>query len=347
MLPSREEIQKLYLEYADRNLEIIKEKYESKLDQDKNLKAQYNAVQIKKPHGISMMEGVEKATIASNMFNETYSLSSAIEGCLHDVGRFPQFILSGTLNDKDSEIFTNVRDHGAYGRIILLNDNKKLLRYFLHHESPYDYILTEIIGEHTNIINKNYMIPITELTNIFNNYSFEEIINSSDEEIKNKLIALKLKILKEIDSLELLQNVMSGTWKPTIGYEEKYYARKEVFELFKNFEKIDMKSLKEAGLWTANSGFLLRYGLLTRNANFVGTLKQFIEQDGFNRIFNQTKANVIDDNNQYMTLSDPLLFETQEYIKLAVKNLIDTSDGVLITKESREEAKNLTLKMYR
>lgn len=347
MLPTKDKIRKLYVDYAEQKLFLINQQYGRYLSENNSLNHQYNAVQTKTQHGLSMMDGVEKATVLSNMFNETYQLSAAIEGCLHDIGRFEQFVVSGTLIDRDSEPFTGVIDHGIYGKILLLKNNKELLRYFLEQSSPYDHILTEIIGEHTKVTNPEYMLSITQLANIFNNYSFEEVINSNCEDIINKLIALKLKVLREIDSLEILQNVISGIWKPLIGYENIYHANREIFEKFKNFEKIDMKSWKEAGKWTPNSGFLLRYGLLTYNVNFVGTLKQFIEQDGFTKIFDQTKANVTNDNGEYMILNDPLLFEAQEYIKIAVKNLIETSDGVLITPESREEAKQLTLKMYK
>lgn len=97
ILPSKDEIEDLYLRYADEKLALIKKKYEGKLVDDKKIKAQYNAVKLKKSHGISMMNGVMEATQRSNIFNESYNASAAIEGCLHDVGRFEQFILSGTL----------------------------------------------------------------------------------------------------------------------------------------------------------------------------------------------------------------------------------------------------------
>lgn len=336
-LPSKEEFRNVYLEYADDYLKQIEEKY-GRIEQQ---------IAIKKAHGLSMMDALEKATVESRMFNESYSLSAALEGCGHDIGRFPQFLLSGTIKDKESEEFTKERDHGAYGRKILLENNQELLRRFIPEASEYDRFFTEIIGEHTNTQNPNYQRPISELKGLFADSSFEEIVKSKDQTIKDQLIALKLKLLQETDSMELLMNVMTETWVPSLGHEQQYFINPRIFIAFANFDYIDMAKLKAAGLWTANAGFLLRYGLLTRNINFVGNLLQFINQQGFEKVLSTTKKGTTNENNERAKLLDPLVIAGQEYIQLAVNNLIKCSpDGIIITEESREEAKRLTLKEY-
>lgn len=328
------QIEKKYLDYANYYMNLINEKYKSLPD----------SIKIKKQHGLSMKQAVMDSTKNSKLFNESYFESAAIEGCMHDIGRFPQFYLSGTLNDAESSKLIKCNDHGEYGRLLLNDNNKKLLRYFLEKESKYDFVLTEVIGEHTTIRNNNYNYSINEFNDEFNNYSFEEVINSNNIGLKNKLIGLKLKILQEVDSLELLQNIISGAWNPNLSTSDKSDLIKDsIWDDFINFRYIDMSKYKKSNEWTVNSGFLLRYGLLTHKVNFVGTLKQFKESDSFNKIYNISEEKI--KSNGGDILDDPKLVLAQEYIKLAIDNLINCSeDGILITPESREKAKQLTLK---
>jgi len=336
-LPSREEFKKSYENYATKKLILIRDKYEKVIP----------SIGIKLQHGFSMLDGNEKTTIETGLFNESYYLSAALEGCGHDIGRFQQFLLSGTLKDAESEQFTGCKDHGNFGRKLLLVDNKKLLRYFLPEASLYDKVFTEVIGEHTTIRNINYQYSITELKDKFLDYSLEEVLKSKDKTIKNQLIALKLMILQETDSLELLQNIISSAWSPFIGYEEKYHTHDEVWDDFTHFRYISIKKHKMNGTWAANDGFLLRYGLLTHKMNLVGSLKHFVQSDSFDKVWVRTLETVTNADGEKRPLTDDRLRDAQEYIKIAVNNLIETSpDGILITTESREEAKQKTLKQW-
>ena len=59
-------------------------------------------IRLKLPHGLSMSDSVAKTTLKSGFFNESYVESGAIDGLLHDVGRFREYYDSGTLSDADS-----------------------------------------------------------------------------------------------------------------------------------------------------------------------------------------------------------------------------------------------------
>lgn len=333
MLPNREEIRNKYIKYSDYCLAKIKDKYN-------NIP---NNILIKKQHGIYMQKLVEDFTKSSKMLNESYFFSSSIEGCLHDIGRFPQFYLSGTLDDKQSQKHTGFKDHGEYGKYLLSKDSDKLLRYFLPYKSNYDFILKEVIGEHTNIRNKNYLYSITEFKNVFNNYSFDEVINSRKDDLINKLISLKLKILQEVDSLELLHNIMIGAWTPTLSSMEEDFITEELWNEFTHFKYINIAKFKERKTWTLNSSFLVRYGLLTHKVNFVGTLKEFKDSNSFDKIWDKSVEAVLKNGESKSTI-DPLMIKGQEYIKQAVDNLIMCSDdGILITPQSRQKALVLTL----
>lgn len=299
-------------------------------------------IKLKIQHGLSMCDLVRTATINSGFFNSTYEQSAAVEGLLHDIGRFEQYLVSGTLSDEKSKKYTKYDDHGQYGKHILSRKNNELLRYFLPIKTKYDYILKEVIGQHTTISNPNYIFPIKELENLFMDYELIEVLNSNDEQIKNKLIALKLLILKEEDSMEILHKVRDGLWKPAIGAEEKYHIKDEVWKLFLNMENLNMQDLKQKGLWSCNSGFLLRYSLIYNNINFVGTLKALLQDGTIDKVYQNQINNVTNDQNEVVTdekFIDPRLKEAYEYMQEVVKELINTSpDGRIITNESRQVA---------
>ncbi len=334
-LPSQEVFEERYTKYAERNLVLIKKKYQD-IPSDIGIKLQ---------HGISMMSAVEKATMESGFFNESYYLSSALEGCGHDIGRFPQYLLTGTLKDADSETITGSKDHGNFARKILLANNQTLLRYFLGEKSPYDRVFTEVIGEHTKIRNPLYQYSISELVNLFQNYSLEEILKAKEPSIKNKLITLKLAILQEMDCLELLQNVMSEAWIPAISCKKEFYAHPDIWDDFMHFRYIDITKYRREGKWTSNAGFLLRYGLLARQMKLVCTLKEFTIDEGFQKVWDKTLKHMKD---KEVGEIDPLLLQAQEYAILMVDNLIKTSpDGILLTERSKEKAKQLTLEEWK
>ena len=309
-----------------------------------------NDIKLKVNHGITMSDAVGNTTLKSGFFNESYELSGNVDGLLHDVGRFPQYYLSGSLKDKESQEFTGFTDHGRYGAYYLGKDNNKLLRYFLGENNEYDEIIKEVVKEHTTITNPDYIKNIDELTNIFQNYHIDEVVKGS-KDIKDKLIALKLLVLREEDSLEILHKVSDLLWRPAIGSEKKYHIKDIPWQQFINFDYINMNKLKEQGLWSCNVGFLLRYSLLFHNINFVGTLKNLKEEDTIKKIYINQKNNVTNDNDEYVTdekLIDPRLYEAYKFTELAIDNLIETSkDGKAITNESREEAKQKTLKAFK
>lgn len=302
---------------------------------------------LKVHHGISMSGTVRDLTENSKFFNASYFESSAVDGLLHDIGRFEQYLLSGTLKDYDSKTITGYEDHGQYGKHVLLRNNGELLQYFIPDSRAYDRIITEVVGEHTTISNPNYYIPLNVLEDIFTSYGLDEILRSQKEDIFNKLVALKLLIVREADSLELLQNIKDGLWSPRISGEEYNYIHSDIWKQFTNFERIDMAKLKSQGIWTCNAGFLLRYSLLFRNMNFVGTLQTIMDDHIVDEVFNRQTSNITNDAGQVVSDVDPKIKEAYEFTKLALANLIETSeDGKILTMESKEKAKQKTKKMF-
>lgn len=339
--------------YSD--IEVLKNKYvvygNEMLDEISKKHSVGTDIKLKVEHGLSMSDAVRKTTINSGFLNKSYAETGAIDGLLHDIGRFEQYLLSGTLKDLESKEFTGYEDHGQYGKHILARNNNELLRYFLPDNQSYDQMLKEVVGEHTTISNPRYQLPLLSLINVFNNYDINEILNSNNEDIKDKLIALKLMILREEDSLEILHKIRDGLWKPAIGSEDKYHIKDTAWDIFTNFGYLNMAELKTNGEWSCNAGFLLRYSLLYQNINFVGTLKTLLEEGTIDKIYQNQINNITNDNDEFVTdpqLRDPKLELAYEYIKLAVYNLIETSpDGKIITDDSRSMAKQKTLHAYK
>lgn len=338
--PKREELISTYNKYADEYFRRIRIKY-GKVS---------NEIELKKEHGLSMARNVEATTIDTGLFNATYGNSAYIEGLLHDIGRFPQYLNFGTLNDVVLDKHSGLKNHGFYGRVILSQSNSSLLRAFLPVPSAYDFVVTEIVGEHTTVFNPNYLCEIADLQKVFQDTSFERVVESSDQELKNKLIALKLKILQEVDSLELLMNVGEGKLNLRYVMELDNFADEgEIWQDFMNFRYMDLNSYKERGVWKKESAhsFFFRYGLLTRVVNFVAILREFRDNGYFDKIWERTQYCCFDKEGNQVPVMDPLMYEAQEYIQLAVNNLIETSpDGIIITPESREKARKLTIEMW-
>lgn len=305
-------------------------------------------IKIKLEHGLAMSDSVANTTLNSGFLNESYVQSGAVDGLLHDVGRFPQYFKSGTLKDLESMPKTGHMDHGRYGAYYLGKSNKELLRYFIGENTDYDKIILEIVKEHTTILNPNYKKQLQDLTNIFQNYDINEVVNANEDMI-NKLIALKLLILREEDSLEILHKIKDELWRPMISSEKEQYINDYAWNIFVNQGYLNMNELKEKGLWSPNVGFLLRYSLIFNNVNFVGTLKTLMEQDVVNQIFEKQKNNSKDKDGNIDTENlDARLALARDYMNIAIKNMIDYSpDGKILTKESKEEAKAKTLKIFK
>ena len=72
-------------------------------------------IKLKLQHGLTMSDAVANTTKESGFFNESYVMSGAVDGLLHDVGRFPQYFESGTL--KDAVTLGTVTDDSEWSRI--------------------------------------------------------------------------------------------------------------------------------------------------------------------------------------------------------------------------------------
>lgn len=326
----------LYQKYGEQKLSQIIKKY-GKCKQD---------IQLKIPHGLTMANEVKNLTEETHFFNESYYIPAALDGLLHDIGRFEQYLITESLLDFKLEAETGIIDHGILGKYILLKkdqDKIPLIEKFIPDTRLYDKVLTEIIYNHTNIHNFRYHYELYQLNGEFKNYSIEEIIKN--EKLLNKLISIKIRLVQEADNFELLHNIVNKHFIPAIRIDEKHLAKKEAWDLFFNNEYINIGQLKKLNAWSCNSGALLRFGLLPQKAQLTATLKLFIQNGYIDKLYQLILETAAYDDGRKGKLNDPMIEDGYHYTKLLINNIIKGSD-VFITPEERRNAVELSKKEW-
>ncbi|MCI9234045.1 MAG: hypothetical protein HFH08_05600 [Bacilli bacterium] len=300
-----------------------------------NIEALYgnvdNSVKLKIKHGISMSKSVPRITAMSGLFHESFEESAAIDGLFHDIGRFFQYLLIGNLKDAELEEKYGIKDHGRLGELLL---NDEFITKFGLNE--YASILKPVVGNHTEIYDSKYALDLSKLPPIFKEYSMEEILKRA--QLRNYLIAAKIKLVVEADNFELLQNIVNRDWVPEISEKEEGFVTKEAWEQFTNNLPIMIAEFKKRKVWSVNSGAILRYGLLPQKAQLRSTLELLLEQDYLRLLYERAVEGI--------QKPDPLIYDGYLYATLLVKNIIELSDPI-ITEEQRREAVEKTKKMWK
>lgn len=329
-----------FIFYTDFIIHMIKDKY-LKLTDD---------IAIKQQHSLTMGSLVQDLTLKSGFVNESYSLTAFLDGLLHDVGRFKQYLLSGTLRDDLSKEHTGFNNHGEYGGYLLERNNFELLRYIIGDVKKYYQIITEVVRNHTKVANIKYDKKMEDLINIFPNYDINEVINSSDEGLICNLIALKILMVCEADSLELIYNVRDGKWKPLISSEKADFAHPEVLEKEFNWDNINIGELRSAGAYSCNDGFLFRYNLIFRNIKYTASLRSIIDDNTIDKVFEMQYNNVKNDNGEVITddsLKDPTMLFARDYTNFCARTLLKCcGDSKIITEEAKKVALEICQKEF-
>ncbi|MDD3187710.1 MAG: hypothetical protein PHD02_04515 [Bacilli bacterium] len=304
-----------------------------------------DAIKIKLHHGLSMSSTTPKIATEMQLFNESYTSSFEIDGLLHDIGRPEHYRLTGNLIDTDLSKASGIVDHGQLGALLLSGEygGVSLLQRFLPNEKRYDEVLYNVVSNHTTIHNSSFTLSINHKDSVFNDYSIEEILASGDATLINKLIAYKIRIVQEADSLEMFQNIINGNWKTKMMVGDNDLARSEVLNLLYANQRIDMKSLKESGLWTNNSGAVLRVGLIVRNINSLLSFKMIITNDWLQMMHEAEIRNAKARNN--CDLCDSNFELAYSFTQAFIANIVALADDPLfVTEEVKGKALVLTRK---
>lgn len=283
-----------------------------------------NDIRLKIYHGISMSESVPQIMRQTGLFHESYDSSAAVDGLFHDIGRFAQYFLTGNLQDYNLEKDFGLKDHGRLG--------EQVVEEFDYYFSEYFPILKAVIGNHTCIYRSEYNCDLSKIPPIFQEYSLEEIMKKGC--FLDYLIGSKIKLVQEADNFELIQNVVSKRWISTISSEKKDFITREAWELFCNNQPLMISEMRKNNCWSINSGVLLRFGLIPQKAQLRSTLEVLLEQGYLKKMY------------EMIVSDDPLIMEGYKYATLLVQNMIQLSEAI-ITKQSRDEAVQLTKKMWK
>ena len=306
------------------NCEKLNQKAERLNEQYKLNKKHEKMHKVKVTHSIDVAYDSKRVGVDLNLFNEENIKILWTTGLLHDIGRFMQLRHTGTFKDIESfdDInFKNISDHGQLGEQILTRD--KRIQFFYPFSRIYDEFIGKVVGNHYESRITNYPININD--NTFNNYSLNEIIKdknngrqSANDEYE-KLISWYVKIIQDVDRLDILKQVERGDFTPQLSNEKKDDVAPAIYDLFYNGKYINMNHLKKQGLWTCNAGQLLRWSFIYQ-LTLVSTIKNIKNLNLIEKIWER----------------EPIenLKSGYDFIMALMDSLIETSpDGVYVDKE--------------
>ena len=279
---------------------------------------------VKITHSIDVAYDSKRVGLDLELFNEENIKILWSCGLLHDIGRFMQLRLTGTFKDAESfseNNFGKISNHGELGEKILIEDER--IKMFFPLTRKYDEFIGKVVGNHYESKIKDYPIDIND--NTFRIYTLEEIIKDrengreSSYEAYNKLISWYVKIIQDVDRLDILKQIERGDFVPLLSNDSKYDVKESVYDLFYNGKYINMNELKKKGLWTCNAGQLLRWSFIYQ-LSLVGTIKNIKNLNLIEKIW---ERNPIDN-----------LKPGYEFIMSLMDALIETSpDGVYVDKQ--------------
>lgn len=291
-------------------LNVIKPDYDKiniSLDETEKVKEYIRKMDVKVKHSFDMaMDGLEVSKSLGLFTNELVLVQQSI-GLLHDVGRFEQMSNTHTFIDNDSFFKNektvyrnNVKDHGELGQIILINDQK--ITEFFKESRDYDLLIGEAVGKHVSM--KNHC-PLNDKITEFKNYSVKELFDNQN--LINTLISWQVQIVQETDRLDILKQVIRGDFNPVLESEPTKLISPEAYKKFYNCEFINMNELRSSGLWTKNTGNLIRWSFIYQT-KLVSTLKRIKDSHLLEDIWNKNPIFEVEEAYQYiLELRDALI----------------------------------------
>ena len=307
-----------------KNLEIINKKASYFDEYFSLIKKHEKMHKVKVTHSIDVAYDSKRVGLDLNLFNEENIKILWTTGLLHDIGRFMQLRHTGTFKDIESfsgDNFGNITDHGRLGERILITD--EIIKLFYPFTRMYDEFIGKVVSNHYESRIKDYPINIDD--NTFRIYTLSEIIKDrengrqSSYEEYNKLISWYVKIIQDVDRLDILKQVERGDFVPQLSNDKKDNIDQQVYDLFYNGKYINMNELKRQGLWNCNVGQLLRWSFIYQ-LTLVGTIKNIKNLNLLEKIW---------DKNPIENLKPGY-----EFILSLMDALIETSpDGIYVDKE--------------
>lgn len=280
-------------------------------------------IDMKRVHSF---EVVKDGSNVVNMlkFNPTVKEFSKIAFLYHDIGRFYQMRLTGNYTDFEllkfmkSRGIYNISNHGQLGANILSNilESRYKMLSKENREIALNYYgaIKQIVKNHVDakIDNKDLLILISDL---LKNNDILELLETCTDDIRNSIINAITQIVQDVDRLDIYHQILDGRWVPPTSFEK---VDDKILNMYYNGEYLDIKLLKQKGLWNPNVGELVRLSFI-------------------NQIRLLSVAKMLDDENVIIRLKNnrcnPITSDAYDFASEKLKKLIKTSnDGVTIGK---------------
>lgn len=247
---------------AERNMVLIHNR-----ENEREAKIRIEQIRNKIRHTYEVMQDGSLALDVLK-FNDSTRDFALLALLNHDIGRFLQMQLAGTYKDYEAKEIIGVANHGILGRILLLGQldqynlgqsSHSLIEEQIPNGKSFYNPIAQIVEDHVTSVATDEALKILT-TNLFKDYSMEEILKFSDEYYKDALSAIT-QLVQDVDRLDIYHQILSGRWTPD-KVEEPIHPI--IVDKFYNGEYLNINSLKAQGLWNDNAGELVRLSFINQ-----------------------------------------------------------------------------------
>lgn len=281
-------------------------------DNDEN---KINGYIDKQNHSLFVLDEAILTDTLFTKYNESFKNLLALESLFHDIGRFRQLKETGTFVDSELKTYyPDMEDHGDLGKIVMQETN--LLKELIPNVRIYDEEIERVIGVHAKVNPENLNSILKEYIDAFRNYDLSELFKS-DKSSKERevLFATNTSIIQDVDRLDIFRKIVKGIWVPMSTADK---IDESVLELFKQGKLPCMIDLKNAGLWNANVGHLVRLSFINQ-MNLVPVLMKVRNENLIDKVFEKTGNDIV----------APAYEQAKKMLDEAINS---SDDGILVRK---------------
>lgn len=270
----------------------------------------------KQNHSLFVLDEAMLTDVLFTNYNDSFKNLLALESLFHDIGRFRQLKETGTFKDTElKDYYPNMIDHGDLGQQVMVEE--KILKELIPNVRIYDEEVTKVIGTHAKVNPELLDSILIDYIKAFRNYDLSELFKSNNATKEREvLFATNTSIIQDVDRLDIFRKIVKGIWVPMATADE---IDKNVFELFKQGKLPLMSELKNAGLWNANIGHLVRLSFINQ-MNLVPVLIKVRNEHLIDKVFEKTGNDIV----------TPAYEEAKKMLDDAINS---SDDGILVKRK--------------
>ncbi len=263
---------------------VFKDYTNKYIDDSKNEKGYI----LKQKHSLAVLDEALRIDNEFTKYGASFKRLLELESLFHDIGRFEQLRVTGTLEDeKIGQYFNGMSDHGDLGAFVM----RDLLGELIPDTRRYDYDILETIRNHSKI-NKDLVSQIDEgYLSAFKCYDLKDLFQSyRTSKERNILKVTNLAIVQDADRLDILRRLANGSIKTMTTLDP---IDLELVELFKQGALPSIREIVHQGKWTANVGHLVRMDFINQT-NLLSVLKKIRDEHLIEKLYEKTGNAVLE-----------------------------------------------------